>query len=73
MKENCKHEIKVSGYDIFAVKSIFEKEFKCLNCKKKIQMKVSRISVNLILMPIAALFGAASFFLMNIFSLSGTL
>lgn len=42
MEENCKHEFKTSINDIIVAKYIFERKFKCINCSKLIQMKVSK-------------------------------
>ena len=42
MKDSCKHDIKISGYDIISTKPISDKKFKCINCNKKIRLDVSK-------------------------------
>jgi hypothetical protein len=52
MKEECKHEFKISVYDILSLKGINDREFKCIHCKKRIQMKFSRIWTSIITFPL---------------------
>ena len=65
MKEECKCEFKICSYDIFTLKPIFEKEFKCINCDKRIRMKISRILINSIIIVINAFFTSFTYLLIE--------
>ena len=74
MEKDCIHEIDIDIKSIFSIKPIYNKIFICLNCNKKIKMKVRKVLIrfaehliNMLFLLVCMFFSEIKFPNINIF------